>query len=196
MGFKCQLLWQPQRCVQSVWRVSSSALSHCTSTCPSVCPLCLCSCACPFALLNYPLGTIKIDWTELCCLWMTDGLSVSRVTRYHCIRTCRPTQQSVCLLSRLSVSWSLSNCLPPPTAQLLCATSPFSSFFSLVQCPPVSATAHLSVCPHLQLHLQLVSLFNKPTVRPSGRFCSYLIHHLRGLSQPWFCWICLLFYHS
>lgn len=83
----------------------SIRLSSCPSVCPSVRPLCL------FALPNYPPGTTKIDWTELCGRWMTDQLSVATVTQSHCMRTCRPLQPlvrlSLCLC--LSVSVFLSH---------------------------------------------------------------------------------------
>lgn len=124
----------------------------------SLCPSCLslCYAVCLFALPNYPLGTIKIDWTELCRLWVTDRSSVAGVTRSHCMRTCRPSQLSVCL----SVSLSLSNCLPPSHCSVVWVSlCRFSS-------RPVNVLLSLSVC--LSTSVASASSSAHPSVRMAG----------------------------
>lgn len=71
-----------------------------------------------------------------------------------------------------------------PSSGCRSAGFPFTPLMSprLCRCP--------SVCPHLQLHLQLVSLFFSPPVRLRGRFCSYLIHKLRGVPRLRFEFVC------
>lgn len=125
-----------------------SSLSSCPSS-PS-----LCSCVCLFALPNYPLGTIKIDWTGLCGLRMNDRLSVAGVMRSHCRRTCRPSQLSICLPVLLSESVKLS-ASPPLLHRLGVAL--------LVSLSPPLMSSCLSVCP------QLLSLLLSPLVCPYGQ---------------------------
>lgn len=136
-----------QQCIETPYLCMPvrPSLSSCPSS-PS-----LCSCVCLFALPNYPLGTIKIDWTGLCGLRMNDRLSVAGVMRSHCRRTCRPSQPSICLPVRLSESVKLS-ASPPLLHRLGVAL--------LVSLSPPLMSSCLSVCP------QLLSLLLSPLVCP------------------------------
>lgn len=152
-----------QQCIETPYLCMPvrPSLSSCPSS-PS-----LCSCVCPLALPNYPLGTIKIDWTGLCGLRMNDRLSVAGVMRSHCRRTCRPSQLSVCPPVRLSESVKLS--ASPPllhrlgVALLVSLSPPLMSSCLSVHNSSASSSAHSSVL--------------------MGRFCSFSIHKLRDFSR-------------
>lgn len=157
-----------------------SSLSSCPSS-PS-----LCSCVCLFALPNYPLGTIKIDWTGLCGLRMNDRLSVAGVMRSHCRRTCRPSQLSICLPVLLSESVKLS-ASPPLLHRLGVAL--------LVSLSPPLMSSCLSVCP------QLLSLLLSPLVCPHRQVLFIFNSQTLGFftaereREIWICWFVFITGH-
>lgn len=113
--------------------LSSCALIRCTSACLSICPcppVCVHVSAC-IALPNYPLGTTKTDWSELCRLHMTDQLSFARVmtlSLYANLATLAAVSLPACWPVRL---WFGQNVRIPPAAS--CCFARVSLFQFLFQ---------------------------------------------------------------
>lgn len=113
---------------RSVCWASSSALSHCTFVCLSVCPcppVCLSGhvSAC-FTLPNYPLGTIKIDWTLPS---VNDWSFVRCLGNAVSLYANLSTFAAVCLPARSSLWFGQTACLPPTAPSSGCRSAGFPS---------------------------------------------------------------------
>lgn len=131
--------WHAARLQQEEW-VEVPAFHW--ATLPLHVCLSLLSSVCLFALPNYPLGTIKIDWTQLCSLWMSDRPSVAgeTVSLYENLLTLQ-------LSAPLSLWVCQPVCLPPmaPSSECRSAGFPFTPLLSacLCRCMSVSLFVHI-----------------------------------------------------